>query len=58
MAVRKSQQEKEETRQLLQRDHSLNGGILLGLDGYIVEVQGAAYGGSASARAVRKCHDD
>ena len=29
-------------RDLLKRDHSLNGGILLGLDGYIVEIQARA----------------
>jgi magnesium chelatase family protein len=31
-----------QVRDLLSRDHSLNGGILLGLDGYIVEIQARA----------------
>src|SRR3569832_542517 len=31
-----------ELRDLLTRDHSLNGGILFGIDGYVVELQARA----------------
>ena len=34
--------EQRELRDLLNRDHTLNGGILYGIDGYIIEIQSRA----------------
>ena len=42
MAIRKTKQQSERLQALLQRDHTLNGGILFGLEGYIVEIQARA----------------
>lgn len=42
MAYRRSIEEQQELEDLLRRDHSLNGGILFGLEGYIVELQARA----------------
>lgn len=41
MAIRTREAERK-LRELLTRDHTLNGGILFGLDGYIIEVQARA----------------
>jgi magnesium chelatase family protein len=40
--VKRTQKEERRLRSLLTRDHSLNGGILFGLDGYSIEVQARA----------------
>src|SRR5437868_3887481 len=37
-----SPQDLRKLNELLRRDHTLNGGILYGLDGYIVEIQARA----------------
>lgn len=42
MSPREETKDTPAIRDLLKRDHSLNGGVLLGLDGYIVEVQARA----------------
>ena len=42
MATYRSEQDQEQLEELLRRDHTLNGGILFGLDGYIIEVQARA----------------
>jgi len=43
MALRpRTPQRERELKQLLQRDHTLNGGILFGLDGYVIEIQARA----------------
>src|SRR5947209_20505087 len=42
MPVRRSSEETQKLRGLLSRDHSLNGGILFGLDGYTIEIQARA----------------
>ena len=42
MQTYRTKQRQRELRQLLRRDHTLNGGTLFGLDGYIVEVQARA----------------
>jgi magnesium chelatase family protein len=44
MAVKRSPQAERRLRELLNRDNTLNGGILFGLDGYVVEVQARAMG--------------
>ena len=41
MATRTRESERR-LRELLTRDHTLNGGILFGLDGYVIEVQARA----------------
>jgi hypothetical protein len=43
----------QEVRKLLGFDHSINGGIILGLDGYVVEVQGRAMRGLSGPRPWR-----
>lgn len=48
MAKRQTAEEKQRLEQLLERNHTLNGGILFGLDGYIIEMQ---------ARAMRVLHE-
>ena len=40
----------KEIGKILEHDHSINGGILLGLDGYVVEVQGKAIRGLPNPR--------
>jgi len=42
MATLRSRQRESQLRDLLARDHTLNGGILFGLDGYVIEVQARA----------------
>lgn len=42
MATRRSADRQRAYEELLRRDHSLNGGILYGLDGYFVELQARA----------------
>lgn len=42
MAGFQTQQQRQEFRDLLKRDHSLNGGVLFGLDGYVIECQARA----------------
>lgn len=42
MAVYRSEQDEARLERLLTQDNSLNGGILFGLDGYIIEVQARA----------------
>ena len=42
MGRHRPKSDKNRLEQLLDRDHTLNGGILFGLDGYIVEVQARA----------------
>lgn len=39
MAHLRSRERERPLRELLSRDHALNGGILFGLDGYVIEVQ-------------------
>ncbi|MBI1309855.1 YifB family Mg chelatase-like AAA ATPase [bacterium] len=42
MATFQSLKQQKELKELLKRDHSLNGGVLFGLDGYIIECQARA----------------
>ena len=42
MAKMRSAQRERELAELLRRDHTLNGGILFGLDGYVIEIQARA----------------
>ena len=42
MAVQKLEHRQQLYGQLLRRDHTLNGAILVGLDGHIVEIQARA----------------
>jgi hypothetical protein len=42
MRAPRSRQADQRLRELLTRDHSLNGGILFGLDGHVIEVQARA----------------
>jgi len=42
MTIVKAVQGERQLRSLLQRDHTLNGGILFGLDGFIIEIQARA----------------
>jgi hypothetical protein len=42
MGALRSRQRERQLRELLARDHTLNGGILFGLDGYVIEVQARA----------------
>ncbi len=42
MAELRAKSRQRELNDLLQRDHTLNGGMLLGLDGFIVEIQARA----------------
>jgi magnesium chelatase family protein len=42
MAKRRTAREQQAAEELLTRDHTLNGGILFGLDGYIIEIQARA----------------
>ncbi|HZZ28454.1 MAG TPA: YifB family Mg chelatase-like AAA ATPase [Pirellulales bacterium] len=42
MAIKLVQQRQQFLQELLKRDHTLNGGILYGLDGYIIEMQARA----------------
>lgn len=42
MVTQQAQAHRAKLKQLLDRDHTLNGGILFGLDGHIIEVQGRA----------------
>ncbi|MSR60617.1 MAG: ATP-binding protein [Planctomycetaceae bacterium] len=42
MDVRRGKRDPAELKQLLKRDHTLNGGILYGIDGHIVEIQARA----------------
>ncbi len=42
MAVYRSEREHDQLEDLLKRDHTLNGGILFRLDGYIIEIQARA----------------
>ena len=42
MAHQRSRERERPLRELLARDHTLNGGILFGLDGYVIEVQARA----------------
>lgn len=42
MMVPNRTQQPRDLRELLTRDHTLNGGILFGLDGYIIEIQARA----------------
>lgn len=42
MIRERTPQEARQLRDLLAKDHSLNGGILLGLDGYVIEIQARA----------------
>jgi magnesium chelatase family protein len=44
-----------ELNDLLKRNHSLNGGILCGLDGYVIEVQASAISVLDEARPWRRC---
>jgi magnesium chelatase family protein len=37
-----SRRRERQLRELLTRDHTLNGGILFGLDGYVIQVQARA----------------
>jgi hypothetical protein len=39
-AARRTPSEQRELNDLLTRDHTLNGAILFGLDGHVVEMQG------------------
>jgi magnesium chelatase family protein len=41
-AGKRSVVRERQLKDLLTRDHTLNGGILLGLDGYVIEVQARA----------------
>lgn len=42
MRVRRTPEEEDQLNELLTRDHSLNGAILFGLDGYVIEIQARA----------------
>jgi magnesium chelatase family protein len=42
MATSRRRERERQLRELLTRDHTLNGGILFGLDGYVIEVQARA----------------
>lgn len=42
MAQIRSKSQQRELKGLLSRDHSLNGGIIVGIDGYVIEVQARA----------------
>jgi magnesium chelatase family protein len=42
MATKRSKLSEQKVRDLLQRDHTLNGGILFGLDGFVIEMQARA----------------
>ncbi|MFO0060935.1 MAG: magnesium chelatase domain-containing protein, partial [Planctomyces sp.] len=42
MAKKRPDPEREHLQELLRRDHTLLGGILYGLDGYIIEIQARA----------------
>jgi magnesium chelatase family protein len=42
MATRKAAERERQFGDLLRRDHTLNGGVLVGLDGHFIEVQGRA----------------
>ena len=42
MATRKAQDREKRFADLLKRDHTLNGGVLVGLDGYFIEIQARA----------------
>lgn len=42
MARFQDSRQQQELKELLKRDHSLNGGVLFGLDGYIIECQARA----------------
>lgn len=42
MAYARTAKRERDLKELLQRDHTLNGGILLGLDGYVIEIQARA----------------
>jgi len=42
-------------RDLLARDHSLNGGILFGLEGFIVELQGRAVEALRKPASITSC---
>ena len=42
MATQRMQQRQRQYRHLLKRDHTLNGAILFGLDGHIIEIQARA----------------
>lgn len=42
MQTKRSREAERHLKELLARDHTLNGGILFGLDGYVIEVQARA----------------
>jgi hypothetical protein len=42
MATSRRRERERQLRELLTRDHTLNGGILFGLDGYVIEVPARA----------------
>ncbi len=42
MAIARTAREEKRLNDLLRRDHTLNGGILLGLEGFIIEIQARA----------------
>jgi magnesium chelatase family protein len=42
MQTKRTHEKERELKDLLHRDHTLNGGILLGLDGYVIEIQARA----------------
>src|SRR5262249_10237823 len=42
MAIPKDPQRERRLRKLLERDHTLNGGVLFGLEGHIIEIQARA----------------
>lgn len=42
MATRKAQDRERKFGELLKRDHTLNGGVLVGLDGHFIEIQARA----------------
>ena len=57
MPISSSDFRKNKFADLLQRDHTLNGAVLLGLDGYPIEVQARATSISPSDRC-REVHDN
>ncbi|MBA3485323.1 MAG: hypothetical protein H0T51_26300 [Pirellulales bacterium] len=42
MATRKAQEREQRYAELLKRDHTLNGGVHVGLDGHFIEIQARA----------------
>ena len=50
MAAKRTAAEKRQLDELLSRDHTLNGAILFGLEGYVVEMQARAMRGLYEAR--------